>query len=102
MSQDLRTELTNMIGPVEWHWLKPHAARDAIVIVDPQLDLVEVGMALATDNIQSVQRWISEQLITKPTAEQLRLWSNADNKQLTSLIVQPYVLIQETSEDTGL
>ncbi|MEL6249828.1 MAG: DUF2288 domain-containing protein [Cyanobacteria bacterium J06554_6] len=95
MSDDLKQELTNMIGPAQWFWLKPHVARDAIVIVNPQLELAEVGVAIATDNVQRVQRWIGEQLITKPTVEQLQEWEQDQTQHLNSLIVQPYVLVQE-------
>ncbi len=97
MSEDLHAELTEMMGPVQWEWLKPHARRDAVVIVNEQLDLPEVGVAIATNNTQSVERWISEQLIAKPNAEQLTLWSS-ENKRFNSLIVQPYVLIQQPQD----
>ena len=68
--------------------------RDAVVVVNGNLNLAEVGVAIATNNTQAVERWISEQLIMKPTAEELTLW-NRENKQFTSIIVQPYVLIQD-------
>ncbi len=83
-----------MVGPVQWEVLKPHAGRDAVVVVDAQLDLVEVGEAIASDSTQAVSRWINEQLIIKPTAEQIVDWSR-ENKRLMSLIVQPYVLVQD-------
>jgi hypothetical protein len=98
MAEDLRSELENMIGPVQWEWLKPHAQRDAIVVVDAALALAEVGMALATDNTQLVARWITEQLIGKPTADQLSDW-NSGNQTFSSLIVQPYVLVHLRSPD---
>jgi hypothetical protein len=94
MTEDLHAELTKLMGPVQWEWLKPHVQRDVVVIVHPDLDLAEVGVAIATDNTQAVERWITEQLILKPNAEQLVEWSR-DNKCLTSLIVQPYVLVQD-------
>ncbi len=94
MAEDLRTELKEMTGPVQWEWLKPHVQRDAVIIVNSQLDLTEVGEALATDNTQAVKHWITEQLLVKPDAEQLTLWSS-DNKRLNSLIVQPFVLVQD-------
>lgn len=96
MSKDLRAELTNMMGPVQWEYLKPHVQRDAVVIVNDHLDLVDVGVAIASNNTQAVERWIGEQLITKPNAEQLTLWSTED-KTFNSIIVQPYVLIQAPS-----
>ena len=95
MSEDLHAELNGMIGPVQWEWLKPHVQRDAVVIVNPALDLATVGVAIATDNTQAVTRWITEQLIVKPNSAQLATWSS-ENKRLTSLIVQPYVLVQDT------
>jgi hypothetical protein len=95
MSEDLRTELAKMVGPATWHNLLPHAARDNIVVVNPGLDLVEVGCALTADNVTAVQRWISEALISKPTAEQLQDWDRDRAREFQALIVQPYVLIQE-------
>lgn len=99
MSQQLKQELQSMIGPAAWHNLLPHAARDSIVIVNPGLDLAEVGVAVATDNVNSVQRWISEALITKPTVEQIADWERDRSRQFQTLIVQPYVLIQSPQED---
>lgn len=99
MTQQLKQELESMIGPAKWHNLLPHAARDSIVVVNPGLDLAEVGVAVATDNVNSVQRWISEALITKPTVEQLEDWEHDRSHQFQALIVQPYVLIQDTVND---
>jgi len=84
-----------MVGPAEWQTLLPHAARDSLVVVNPGLDLVEVGVAVATDNVSSVQRWISEALIAKPTREQLNHWERDRSHPFQALIVQPYVLIQD-------
>jgi hypothetical protein len=97
MTQQLKEELKSMIGPAEWQNLLPHAARDSIVVVNPGLDLAEVGVALATDNVNSVQRWISEALIAKPTVEQLEDWERDRRHEFQALIVQPYVLIQDTN-----
>lgn len=94
MADDLHAELTDMMGPIQWEWLKPHVQRDAVVIVNEQLNLADVGAAIAQNQTQTVERWINEQLIIKPNAEQLTIWSS-ENKQFLSLIVQPYVLIQD-------
>lgn len=99
-SKDLRAELVKMMGPVQWEWLKPHVQRDVVVVVNPDLDLADVGVAIATDNTQAVERWITEQLILKPNAQELARWSNG-NKRFTSLIVQPYVLVQDTGSNAG-
>ncbi|MCT7952085.1 DUF2288 domain-containing protein [Ancylothrix sp. C2] len=93
--QDLRAELTEMLDESEWEWLIPHARREAIVVVTGNLDLVDVGVAIAGDNVASVQHWISESLIYKPSQEQLTDWNSNQQKRFNTLIVQPYVLIQE-------
>lgn len=93
--QDLRTELAAMVDEAEWEWLIPHVQRDAVVIVDPNLELVEVGVAIADDNVMAVERWISEQLIHKPTPEQLSDWGSDRSHRFNALIVQPYVLVQD-------
>ncbi|MEL6813409.1 MAG: DUF2288 domain-containing protein [Cyanobacteria bacterium J06598_3] len=99
-SAELRAELVEMMGPVQWEYLKPHVQRDVVVVVNPDLDLADVGVAIATDNTQAVERWITEQLILKPNAKELSQWSSG-NKRFTSLIVQPYVLVQDAGANTG-
>jgi hypothetical protein len=93
--QDLRAELAESLDEAELDWLKPHIQRDAVVVVHQQLDLVDVGVAIASDDVMSVQHWISEQLVHKPFAEQLADWNSNKTKRFQALIVQPYVLVQE-------
>lgn len=93
--QDLKAELTTMVDEAEWEWLKPHAQRDAIVVVAPGLDLVDAGVALASDNVLAVQQWIAEQRLYKPSPEQLSDWGSDRDRRFSALIVQPYVLVQE-------
>lgn len=92
---DLRAQLAETVDEAEWEWLIPHAKRDALVVVTPQLDLVDVGVAIALDNVVTVQRWISEELIAKPSQTQLTDWNGDRTKRFNTLIVQPYVLVQE-------
>jgi hypothetical protein len=96
MTQDLKLELAEMVGSAEWRWLSPHAERGAVVLVDQSLDLAEVGVAIATDNVATVNRWIAEALLTKPSSVQLEAWGQMASKRFQSLIVQPYVLVQDS------
>lgn len=93
--QDLRTELAESLDEAKWEWLIPHVKRDAVVVVASELDLIDVGVAIANDNVTVVQRWISEELITKPSSTQLSDWNGDRAKRFNTLIVQPYVLVQE-------
>ncbi len=93
--ENLRAELAEMMAEIEWTWLVPHAKRDALVIVTQGLDLLDVGVAIASDNVTRVEHWIGEQLIYKPSAAQLQTWNQNPARQFTALIVQPYVLVQK-------
>ncbi len=90
---DLKTQLREQLAEMEWHVLIPHVQRDALIVVNKSLDLIEVGFAIANDNTNLVQHWISEQLIQKPSAEQLSVWNEDNNKKFNTIIVQPFVLV---------
>lgn len=92
---DLRAELTQSLDEAEWEWLIPHVQRDAIVLVPIELDLLSVGVAIASDDIPQVEQWINEQLLAKPSVTQIGEWNGEITKRFKTLIVQPYVLIQE-------
>lgn len=94
-NQDFKAELTENLDEAEWEWLIPHVLRDAVIIVAPELDLVDVGVAVANNNISQVQNWIDEALITKPSLDQMGEWNNHREKRFNTLIVQPFVLIKE-------
>lgn len=91
----LKEKLAQDVADISWKDLQPHAKRDAIIIVQPELDLTEVALAIAEDNTAVVQGWIGTQSITKPTAQQLTDWNQTLDKQFMALIVQPFVIIQE-------
>lgn len=93
--EDLKTQLAENLDEATWEWLMPHVERDVLVIVVPELDLLEVGEAIASDNVNFVQRWIGEQQMTKPSPEQIAEWNENRSKKFNALIVSPYVLIQE-------
>jgi hypothetical protein len=93
--QHLRSELAETLDEAEWNWLAPHARRDSLIIVAPGVDLVDVGIAIANDDVTCVQRLIAEALIQKPSPSQLSNWNQNQTKRFTALIVQPYVLAQE-------
>ncbi|MGL5081162.1 MAG: DUF2288 domain-containing protein [Microcoleaceae cyanobacterium] len=93
-NQALKAQLAENLDEAEWDWLIPHLQRDTIVIVDPNLDLLEAGVAIASDNMLLVKRWMEEQLIHKPQLEEVADWERDRKKRFKALIVQPFILIQ--------
>lgn len=88
-------QLQDTLDEAEWSWLKAHAERDGLIIVDSKLVLLEVGKAMAQDSSDQVKGWIQKGLISKPSQKQLDAWNQNPTKKFLSLVVQPYVLIQE-------
>lgn len=93
--QDLKAELTASLDEAEWQWLLPHVRRDCLIIVTPELNIVDVGAAIANNDVPLVQNWINQQLIHKPSLTQMADWQANLSKRFNALIVQPFVLIQE-------
>ena len=94
-NQELRAQLDENLDEAEWEWLIPHAQRDSIIVVATELDLLDVGEAIASDKASEVQNWIDEALISKPSEVQMGEWNMQREKRFNTLIVQPFVLIQE-------
>jgi len=91
LEEKLRDELS--IAP--WETLAPHAERDSLICVSSDLNLVEVGVAIASDDVSKVNEWMSSTKIRKPTREELDNWNKEQGNFFQFLIVQPYVLITE-------
>ena len=95
---EIRKQLNEELANVEWSSLIPHAKRDAVIVVEEGLDLLDVGVAIAKDDFVTVESWISEQLIHKPDANELMAWNSEPSKQFVTLIVQPFVVVQAAEE----
>jgi hypothetical protein len=94
-NQDLINDLAQSLDEAQWGWLYPHLQRGAVILVSNDLNLVEVGKAIANDTTTLVKGWIQKRLIGKPTVEQIQLWDKSPEKKFMSIVVQPYVLVQE-------
>lgn len=92
-----RQELAAKIDVAEWFMLRAHLERGHLVVVDGLLDLAEVGLGVAADDVKAIERWIVSGLLGKPTAPQIDTWDAEKGKQFLCLIVSPYVLVQELS-----
>ena len=97
---DLEEKLRGELSVAAWETLQPHAERGALICVSEGLDLVEAAMAVAGDEAEKVNSWITEGLFQKPTEETLEAWNQEPGKYFQFLIVQPFVLVVEYSLDS--
>lgn len=86
----LRERLAENVGPVVREMLKAHGERGALIEVGPELDLLDVGEAIAEDRGHEIAGWIGDTSLTRPAFEEL------SNEVYQTLVVQPYVLIQRS------
>jgi hypothetical protein len=97
----MRERLAATLGDVFWSDLRAHAARDAIIVVADHLDIVDVGVAIATDDARRVEAWIQSRDLRKPSAEDLARWPADPAAVFESLVVQPFVLIRPRKRGPG-
>ena len=94
---EVRERFEKDVAEVDWRSLRIHTQRDAVILVDAQLDLVEVAWKVAGDAAEEVGGWIEKELLRKPTAEQLASWETQLDKSFRMLIAAPYILLQEVA-----
>jgi len=90
----MRERLAETLGEVFWSDLRAHAARDAVILVADDLDLIDVGVALGSNDVAAVDGWIRAGKLTKPTAEDLERWPLDVGMRFLSVVVAPYVLVR--------
>jgi len=74
--------------------MEPHLKRGAVILVDPTLDLAEVGLMLAQDDRPAVESLLQQQLLEKASMRDFEAWRR-DKRFFRILIVQPFVLAQD-------
>lgn len=93
-----REELATKADVTDWFTLRAHLERGRLILVDPLLDLAEVGVAIAADDVKSTERWIASGLVGKPSAQQIAEWDAQQGRMFLCLIVSPFVLMQEMAD----
>ncbi|MEN9579486.1 MAG: hypothetical protein RJA70_2495 [Pseudomonadota bacterium] len=102
----LEAKLVAEIGDCLAGDVHAHSQRGALFVVDSALSLLEVGVAVAEDDVDRVSTWIANKQLQRPSQRQLARWLVCPDAPLRSLIVQPYVLVHElepspTSDSKG-
>jgi hypothetical protein len=97
----LQKNIADQIETVEWQWVKPHLERDALIVVSAGMDLAATAGGIAADDTASVEAWIADGKLTKPSAKQIEVWNAEPAKLFRMLIVQPFVLVQDSDPGAG-
>ncbi len=86
----IREKLLEELETVDGKALIPHFKRGALIFVGSQIDIIDAGVAFATDNKESVAHWLQSGSIWKATKEDNTSLNTQNSFQF--LILQPFVL----------
>ncbi|MBE9535916.1 MAG: DUF2288 domain-containing protein [Proteobacteria bacterium] len=92
--ESIREKLEGEIGPADWKVLKPHFLRGSIIMIAPDLDIIAVGVGIAIDDAVQIEAWMNGGKITKPSQTDADGWEKAGT-ELTALVIDPFVLVQQ-------
>jgi|GEM_PF-746102 len=91
---ELRQKLRADIHQVEADALLPHHRRSALILAAAELDLLDAAVAVGLDDTATVQTWLAEGKLSRPTLAQLATWCVDRDQRFQFVIVQPFVLAQ--------
>ena len=93
-SNALYNEMHQQTGRIAWPELQRHYARGVLVIVVPDLDLIEVATVMAQNNTHLVEAWLSAGQLRRAQDNDARRWQE-HSTEFWSCVVAPWVLVQE-------
>jgi hypothetical protein len=95
--RDLRANLMRTLGPVYTSDLVAHLERDAVIVVDAGLSLIDCAVAIALDDKVKVADWLSAGAIRRATDDERAQWPSEPTREWIAVVVQPFVLVQTRS-----
>lgn len=90
---DLSQKLNLETGQISWSELQRHFARDVVLVVAAELDLIEVASKLSEDDAPQFEAWLNNKQLWRAQDEDARQW-HAANTEFWSVVVAPWVLVQ--------
>ncbi|WP_127718461.1 DUF2288 family protein [Halobacteriovorax sp. HLS] len=96
--ENLKEKLSSEKEAASWKILEEHHEREALLIVDKELDLIEVGISIANDEVAKVKDWLTSQQLMRPDEQMVLDFAEDDSMSFEFIIIQPYVLAQKKEE----
>ncbi len=90
----IREKLRSEIQVADAKSLLPHHRRDALLVVLPEVDILEVAVAIAMDEAEAVEQWVAGKKVFKPSLADLADWCVDLELRFQYVILQPYVVAQ--------
>ena len=92
--QEVKEKLNLETARISWKELERFFAQGIVLNVTDSLDLLEAACVIAKDDTQQVQRWLKDGQLSKISDQQALEWHEL-NTELWSVVVRPWVLVQD-------
>ena len=96
--EDLRDRIRAQIESTDAGALLPHQRRDALLVLKPDVDLLDVAEAITADDNEKVGALLESGELFKPSLAQMSDWLVDLELRFQFVILQPYVLAQRILE----
>ena len=95
MESDLKSKLESELDFTSWSALQDHHKREALFLVSQSIDLIEVGLAIAKDNVSQVKIWQQNDSLRRPKKNEVSDWEKSDHSNIFQfLVIRPYVIVK--------
>ncbi len=92
-----RGKLNLETAPMRWTALAPFFARGQLIAVTRPVSLLDAATAMAKDDQEQISRWLNDGDVA-PVSDALAQRWQADDALLWTVVVRPFVLVQEDPE----
>ena len=89
-----REELKQECAPIHYHEIERFFAKGMLVLVSPELDIIDIALLVQADNAQQLNQLIEVGKVIRVHDEHAIKWSN-EKAQLLALTAVPWLLVQE-------
>ena len=94
-----RARIISETAKIPWLELQRFFAAGKVMLVAPELDLVDVALALQEDDIEQVKTWTEALQVLPVPDDQAKDWVASD-ATLWAVVVKPWVLVQTLAPES--
>lgn len=94
----LKEKLHSETAKMSWLELQPFFAKGSVLHIEQDLDLIEIAVKFAQDQADQLKPLFDSARIGPPSNDLARQWYD-QQASLWSVVVAPFVLVQQANED---
>ncbi|OZG72546.1 hypothetical protein BTA51_15630 [Hahella sp. CCB-MM4] len=96
-----KAKLLGETSRINWRDLEIFYAKGQVVEVQPELDLIEVALAVSKDDSAAVGDWMNQQKVGQVDPDKARRW-HEEKRGVWAVVVAPWVLVQDKESSSSI